>query len=66
MGQIKPDLNQKTIIIDCVEQADQVLSNIIILGDLNVIVCLDNINISDPCVYMQSVLGTRQLIISPN
>ncbi len=54
-----------TVIIDCVEHANKVASEIIILGDLNYNFCLDNINISDPCVYMQSILGARQLITSP-
>ena len=52
-------------IVDCVEHAHSISNNIIFLGDLNYNFQIDQINATDPCVYLQNILGTRQLITKP-
>ena len=52
-------------IIDCIENANKVTTDIIMLGDLNLKFNVADVELKNLCVYLQSILGARQLITSP-
>jgi len=51
--------------IECIQNAKNELEDLIVLGDFNFPFSLEELNITDPCVYLQHMVGARQLITCP-